>query len=97
MSAVYSGAMPESRSAVRPVQIISEQVTLPGRGADVALDRVVAENSRGSVLLLHGYTGSKEDFSPILAPLAEAGYSAYALDHRGQFESRGEGDRKSVV
>lgn len=83
--------MPESRSAVRPVQIVSEQVTLPGRETAVALDRVVADQPRGSVLLLHGYTGSKEDFSPVLAPLAEAGYSAYALDHRGQFESKAEG------
>lgn len=83
--------MPESRSAVRPVQIVSEQVVLPGRETAVALDRVVADRPRGSVLLLHGYTGSKEDFSPILAGLADAGYSAYAHDHRGQYESTSDG------
>lgn len=88
---VYSGAMPESRSVGRPSTIVSEKITLPRRGVDVALDRVVAADPCGSVLLLHGYTGSKEDFSPILAPLAAAGYSAYALDHRGQFESVADG------
>lgn len=88
---VYSHVVPESRSAARPSLIVSEQITLPGRGVDVALDRVVAAEPRGSVLLLHGYTGSKEDFSPILTPLAEAGYSAYAPDHRGQHESKAEG------
>ncbi len=39
------------------------------------------------VLLLPGYTGSKEDYAPILPRLAEAGFTAIALDQRGQFES----------
>lgn len=39
------------------------------------------------VLLVPGYTGSKEDFLPLLRPLAEAGYRAVAIDQRGQFES----------
>jgi len=39
------------------------------------------------VLLVPGYTGSKEDFLPLLRPLAEAGYRAVAIDLRGQFES----------
>jgi pimeloyl-ACP methyl ester carboxylesterase len=38
-------------------------------------------------LLVPGYTGSKEDFLPLLRPLAEAGYRAVAIDQRGQFES----------
>ena len=36
-----------------------------------------------------GYSGSKEDFGPLLAPLAEAGWRAVALDLRGQHESPG--------
>ncbi len=38
-----------------------------------------------------GFTGSKEDFLPILAPLAEAGLFVTAIDQRGQFESPGTG------
>jgi pimeloyl-ACP methyl ester carboxylesterase len=34
-------------------------------------------------LLLHGFTGAKEDFTEWLAPLAAAGWHAVAPDHRG--------------
>jgi pimeloyl-ACP methyl ester carboxylesterase len=44
--------------------------------------------SNGEIaVLLPGYTGSKEDYAPILPHLAEAGYTAVAFDQRGQFES----------
>ncbi|MEU9194440.1 alpha/beta fold hydrolase [Streptomyces hundungensis] len=43
----------------------------------------------GTVLLVPGYTGSKEDFLALLDPLADAGYRAVAVDGRGQFESPG--------
>jgi pimeloyl-ACP methyl ester carboxylesterase len=43
--------------------------------------------TRPVVLLVPGYTGSKEDFLPLLRPLADAGYRAVAIDQRGQFES----------
>jgi pimeloyl-ACP methyl ester carboxylesterase len=36
-----------------------------------------------------GWTGSKEDFVAILAPLADAGYRVVALDQRGQYETAG--------
>lgn len=41
------------------------------------------------VLLVPGYTGSKEDFAPVLAPLAAAGLDVTAVDLPGQFESPG--------
>jgi len=41
------------------------------------------------VLFVPGYTGSKEDFAPLLEPLAAAGYRAVAMDQRGQFQSPG--------
>jgi pimeloyl-ACP methyl ester carboxylesterase len=41
------------------------------------------------VVLLPGFTGSKEDFRLVLAPLAAAGHRAVAYDQRGQYESPG--------
>jgi pimeloyl-ACP methyl ester carboxylesterase len=43
-------------------------------------------------LLVPGYTGTKEDFMLVLAPLAAAGVRAVAIDLPGQFESRGPDD-----
>jgi pimeloyl-ACP methyl ester carboxylesterase len=42
---------------------------------------------RGSVLLVPGFTGSKEDFAALLPLLGAAGWSAAGFDQRGQFES----------
>ena len=39
------------------------------------------------VLLIPGWTGSKEDFTPILPLLASVGFDATAYDQRGQFET----------
>lgn len=44
---------------------------------------------RGAVLLAPGYTGSKEDFTPLLPVLAAQGLRAVAVDLRGQYESPG--------
>lgn len=38
-------------------------------------------------LLVPGFTGSKEDYLPVLPLLAQAGYRVVAVDQRGQFES----------
>jgi pimeloyl-ACP methyl ester carboxylesterase len=46
----------------------------------------------GTALFVPGYTGSKEDFLPLLDPLARAGWRAVAMDQRGQFESPGVDD-----
>jgi pimeloyl-ACP methyl ester carboxylesterase len=43
----------------------------------------------GSVLLVPGFTGSKEDFLDLLAPLTAAGFRVVAVDGRGQHESGG--------
>ncbi|HVE74463.1 MAG TPA: alpha/beta hydrolase, partial [Mycobacteriales bacterium] len=48
--------------------------------------------ARAPVVLVPGFTGSKEDFSLLLAPLAAAGHHAVALDLRGQHESTGPSD-----
>jgi len=47
------------------------------------------------VVLIPGFTGSKEDFLPVLAPLAVAGYRAVAIDQRGQYESPADDDPAS--
>jgi pimeloyl-ACP methyl ester carboxylesterase len=42
-----------------------------------------------TLLLLPGYTGSKEDFAPIMDPLADGGVRAVAVDLPGQYQSPG--------
>jgi pimeloyl-ACP methyl ester carboxylesterase len=55
-------------------------------GRIAALDNG-AEAAAGVVLLVPGFTGSKEDFLPVLPLLAAAGYRAVAIDQRGQYQS----------
>src|SRR4051794_29844985 len=62
-----------------------------GAGPLAALD-TGAGAPLGTVLLVAGYTGCKEDFAPLLAPVAAAGYRLVALDQRGQNESPGPDD-----
>jgi pimeloyl-ACP methyl ester carboxylesterase len=62
-----------------------------GAGPLTALDTGGA-GDRGTVLMVAGYTGSKEDFAPLLRPLGAAGYRVVALDQRGQYESPGPDD-----
>ncbi len=45
-----------------------------------------------AALLVPGFTGSKEDFAPILEPLAAAGLRAAAIDLPGQYESSSRDD-----
>ncbi|SDC99228.1 alpha/beta fold hydrolase [Actinokineospora iranica] len=44
------------------------------------------------VLLVPGYTGSKEDFAPLLDPIASAGFAPVAIDLPGQQDSAGPTD-----
>lgn len=45
-----------------------------------------------TLLMLPGYTGSKEDFAPLLDPLADNGFRGMAVDMPGQYESAGPAD-----
>jgi pimeloyl-ACP methyl ester carboxylesterase len=60
-------------------------VATPPSGAD----------ARPGVLLVPGYTGSKEDFLHLLPLLARAGRRAVAIDLRGQYESGGPEDESA--
>ncbi len=51
-----------------------------------------AAPTRATALFVPGYTGSKEDFAPLLDPLADAGYRVVAMDQPGQYESVGPTD-----
>lgn len=48
-----------------------------------------ATDPSGHVLLLPGWTGSKEDFTQLLPHLASAGLTATAIDQRGQYQTPG--------
>jgi pimeloyl-ACP methyl ester carboxylesterase len=52
---------------------------------------------RRPALLVHGYTGSKENFLPVLEPLAAAGRIVVAVDLRGQYQSPHAPDRSGYL
>ena len=65
------------------------RTTMPSSVGPLAALDAGSADAVATVLLLPGYTGSKEDFAPILDPLADNGYRAIAIDLPGQFESSG--------
>ena len=65
------------------------RTTMPSSVGPLAALDAGSADAAATVLLLPGYTGSKEDFAPILDPLADNGYRAIAIDLPGQFESSG--------
>jgi pimeloyl-ACP methyl ester carboxylesterase len=50
------------------------------------------EGAVATAVFVPGFTGSKEDFALLAAPVAEAGFRYVAIDQRGQFESVGPDD-----
>lgn len=73
---------------LRPPTGVTARALTTDRGTFAVLDnRSAVEGSRGSALLVPGFTGSKEDFIAVLAPLAARGVHAVALDLAGQYES----------
>jgi pimeloyl-ACP methyl ester carboxylesterase len=75
------------------------RVDLPGRyGPIAALRGTPAEPALGATaLLLPGFTGSKEDFIPLLDAIAAAGIGVLAIDLPGQYESPGPDDESAYL
>ncbi|CAN5305336.1 alpha/beta hydrolase [soil metagenome] len=59
------------------------------RGSFAAHETIPEGETRGHLLLIPGWTGSKEDFTQVLPLLAAQGWHVTAYDQRGQFESPG--------
>jgi pimeloyl-ACP methyl ester carboxylesterase len=61
------------------------------RGEFAVVDSPAAGDGapKGTVLMLPGFTGSKEDFTLLHEPLAARGYRTVAVDGRGQYETDG--------
>ena len=66
-------------------------------GGALAGVELAPEQPRGTVLLVPGFSGSKEDFGPLLPELADGGWRVVALDLRGQHESPGPDDPAAYV
>lgn len=66
----------------------ADRVDLDGRLGPIAALRITRP-AAPIVLLVPGYTGSKEDFAPMLDPIAAEGLEVVAIDLPGQFESVG--------
>ena len=76
--------------ASQPVAVRRDVPTPSGPIAVLDATPIAPEaTGRVPVVLVPGYTGSKEDFAPILGPLAAAGFRAIAMDQRGQHETPG--------
>lgn len=73
------------------------RIDLPGQYGPIAALRAKAAAPTATALLLPGYTGSKEDFAPLLDPIADAGLDAIAIDLPGQYESAGPDDEDAYL
>lgn len=78
----------------------AERVNLPGRYGPIAALHAQALSvfdPHPVAVLVPGYTGSKEDFAPLLDPIAEIGVDAIAIDLPGQHESVGPDDESAYL
>lgn len=66
------------------------------RGAFATLTAVPSIGTPlGTVLLVPGWTGSKEDFTPLVDHLCRYGWRTVAVDQRGQYETAGPSDKSA--
>lgn len=89
-----NGAMPDQLSQCAALHTVIES----SAGPLAALIASPEASSNAPVLLLvPGYTGSKEDFAPLMDPLVQAGFVAIAIDQPGQHESWGPDDEAAYL
>ena len=81
-------SVPTSLDLPRGVHVIEIETS---RGF-FAAHQIRSPEAHAHVLMIAGWTGSKEDFTPMLPLLAAAGFDATAYDQRGQFETPGHAD-----
>jgi pimeloyl-ACP methyl ester carboxylesterase len=74
----------------------AERIELPGPHSPIAALSTTASDD-AVALLVPGYTGSKEDFVPLLDGIAGAGFRAIAVDLPGQFESPGPDEESAYL
>jgi pimeloyl-ACP methyl ester carboxylesterase len=75
------------RSLVLPAGV--EAVALDTSRGRFAAHTARADHALAHILLIPGWTGSKEDFTELLPLLAAAGFDATAYDQRGQYQTVG--------
>jgi pimeloyl-ACP methyl ester carboxylesterase len=80
---------PRTLTLPRGVEATGVETPVGTFAAHVVRAASVDGSSNPHVLLIPGWTGSKEDFTPLLPLLAAAGFDATAYDQRGQFETPG--------
>jgi pimeloyl-ACP methyl ester carboxylesterase len=67
------------------------------RGELAGLRMRARGDAAGTVLLVPGWTGSKEDFIALLEPLSARGWDVVSYDQRGQYESPGPDDEAAYT
>lgn len=87
-------SQPRPSSALSPHGATRVELDGP-HGPVAALQGPRPGDTVGSALLVPGYTGSKEDFAPLLDGIAAAGILPVAVDLPGQFESPGPHDESA--
>jgi pimeloyl-ACP methyl ester carboxylesterase len=85
------------RSIVVPAGVHRVTIRTATRGDFAAFEAMPSTGvcERRPALLVPGFTGSKEDFLPILRQLGAAGRRVVAIDQRGQYETTGPGDKNA--
>ncbi|WP_327153459.1 alpha/beta fold hydrolase [Nocardia sp. Root136] len=89
------GTCEEGQPMTQGTEMPIESITLRGGAGALAgweVNPPLGTPNLGTVVLVPGFTGSKEDFELMLPLLAAAGYRAIAYDQRGQWQSEGPDD-----
>lgn len=81
--------MTRAAGLVLPPQVTRRTLQVPGGPLAVLDAAPLGQSALPAVVLVPGFTGSKEDFRLLLGPLSEHGHRTVALDQRGQYESPG--------